>query len=237
MKNRRNYYRLLQVQPDAPLEVIKASYRTLMQKLKYHPDLGGDEWNAALLNEAYAVLCDPAKRAVYDREEMHRRPRVGPQSRTVPSTELDVSALPPRLIEPRCPFCGTRNTDGPYQDLATCNGCGGPLQLIAFEPNGSGKRGSRRIEQQSNVEYIVKWPPPTRYRGTVINLSPTGLRFVSDQCLIPQSVIKLDTKALTSIARVTHCLAHERTGLFATGVHFLTLGLHRPRGSFVSESA
>ena len=28
MRNRRNYYRLLQVQPDAPLEIIRASYRT-----------------------------------------------------------------------------------------------------------------------------------------------------------------------------------------------------------------
>ena len=46
MQNRRNYYRLLQVQPDAAPEVIKASYRTLMQKLRLHPDLGGDEWNA-----------------------------------------------------------------------------------------------------------------------------------------------------------------------------------------------
>ena len=68
MKNRRNYYRVLQVQPDAPLEVIKASYRTLMQKLKHHPDLGGDHSNATFLNEAYAVLCDPHKRADYDRK-------------------------------------------------------------------------------------------------------------------------------------------------------------------------
>ena len=61
--NRRNYYRLLHVQPDAPGEVIKASYRTLMQKLRQHPDLGGDDCNAALLNEAYAVLTNPERRA------------------------------------------------------------------------------------------------------------------------------------------------------------------------------
>jgi hypothetical protein len=39
-QNRRNYYRILHVQPDAPMEVIRASYRTLMQKLRFHPDLG-----------------------------------------------------------------------------------------------------------------------------------------------------------------------------------------------------
>ena len=67
-KNRRNYYRILHVQPDAPVEIIKSSYRTLMQKLKAHPDLGGDEWNAALINEACAVIIDPEKRAAYDTE-------------------------------------------------------------------------------------------------------------------------------------------------------------------------
>ena len=64
MKNRRNYYRVLQVQPDAPAEVIKASYRTLMQKLKHHPDLGGDQWNASIINQAYSVLSDEKKMPV-----------------------------------------------------------------------------------------------------------------------------------------------------------------------------
>ena len=68
MKNRRNYYRLLRVQPDASLEIIKHSYRTLMQKLQHHPDLGGEEWNARNINMAYATLRDPKKRATYDRK-------------------------------------------------------------------------------------------------------------------------------------------------------------------------
>ena len=49
-KNRRNYYRVLHVQPDAPIEVIKASYRALMGPLRHHPDLGGDHETAALIN-------------------------------------------------------------------------------------------------------------------------------------------------------------------------------------------
>ncbi len=66
--NRRNYYRILHVQMDAPTEIIKASYRTCMQKLRAHPDLGGDNWNAALINAALAVLSNPEKRQRYDRE-------------------------------------------------------------------------------------------------------------------------------------------------------------------------
>ncbi|MDH4065885.1 MAG: DnaJ domain-containing protein, partial [Acidobacteriota bacterium] len=66
--NRRNHYRTLHVQPDAPVEAIRASYRTLMQSLKLHPDLGGDHWTAVHVNAAYAVLTDPVRRAAYDRE-------------------------------------------------------------------------------------------------------------------------------------------------------------------------
>ena len=81
MHNRRNFYRVLQVQPDAPHEIIKASYRTLMQKLKAHPDLGGDQWNAAVINEAYAVLSNPGKRAKYDTEQLQLRKSVGADAR------------------------------------------------------------------------------------------------------------------------------------------------------------
>lgn len=65
-QNQRNYYRVLYVQPDAPFEIIQASYRTLMQKLKAHPDLGGDEWIASVINEAFAALSDPVRRRAYD---------------------------------------------------------------------------------------------------------------------------------------------------------------------------
>jgi len=67
-KNRRNYYRILQVQPDAAPEVIKSNYRTLLQKLRLHPDLGGEEWNAVLINEAYNILRHPEKRKAYDKQ-------------------------------------------------------------------------------------------------------------------------------------------------------------------------
>ena len=73
MKNRRNYYRILKVQPDAPVEIIRASYRTLMRELKLHPDLGGSTYDASLLNEAYETLSNSARRAAYD-EQAHVRP-------------------------------------------------------------------------------------------------------------------------------------------------------------------
>ncbi|PIU18853.1 MAG: hypothetical protein COT18_09665 [Elusimicrobia bacterium CG08_land_8_20_14_0_20_59_10] len=63
---KKNYYKILQVQPDAHPAIIKTAYRTMMQELKMHPDLGGDNARAQELNEAHEVLSDPEKRRAYD---------------------------------------------------------------------------------------------------------------------------------------------------------------------------
>lgn len=64
----RDYYRILQVSRDADPEVIEKAYRVLARKR--HPDVRperADAHDAMIeLNEAYAVLSDPVKRAAYD---------------------------------------------------------------------------------------------------------------------------------------------------------------------------
>ena len=50
------------------MEIIRASYRTLMRELKNHPDLGGSTSEASILNEAYETLSDPKLRAAYDKK-------------------------------------------------------------------------------------------------------------------------------------------------------------------------
>lgn len=60
------YYQLLHVDPSAAPEVIQAAYRTLMGRLRMHPDLGGRPELAQQLNDAYATLRDPARRLAYD---------------------------------------------------------------------------------------------------------------------------------------------------------------------------
>ena len=69
---RRNFYRILHLQPDASSEVVRSNFVALMHKLRLHPDLGGDHWNASLLSEAYGTLSNPALRAEYDRELLAR---------------------------------------------------------------------------------------------------------------------------------------------------------------------
>ena len=61
-------YRLLQVDPEADVEVIRAAFRALAAK--HHPDVGGSASQMAELNGAMAVLSNPAARAVYDRQRL-----------------------------------------------------------------------------------------------------------------------------------------------------------------------
>jgi len=70
MKPKRDYYQILHVHPEAPREIIKSSYRTLMQRMRMHPDLGGDNDSAAAINEAYAILMEPEQRAAYDKSRL-----------------------------------------------------------------------------------------------------------------------------------------------------------------------
>ena len=73
-----DYYVILEVPPTATLAEVKRSYRHLVRK--YHPDLNKQalDEHIKLLNEAYAVLRDPLKRAKWDalRAEEERRKRV-----------------------------------------------------------------------------------------------------------------------------------------------------------------
>ena len=65
----RTHYDTLEVSPKASLEAIKGAYRFLCQK--WHPDKNPQgraeaEQVTRSLNEAYAVLSDPERRAAYD---------------------------------------------------------------------------------------------------------------------------------------------------------------------------
>jgi hypothetical protein len=85
-----DYYAALHVAPDAPPEVIRAAYRTLIQRR--HPDKSsGLDSQAAVLNEAYRVLSNPTERCAYDaarqgraaRPETPRQPGAAPSRRVV----------------------------------------------------------------------------------------------------------------------------------------------------------
>lgn len=68
MQNFRNYYEILEVAKDAPVDEIKKAYRRLARQ--YHPDLNpgnkAAEEKFKDLGEAYEVLGDATKRSQYD---------------------------------------------------------------------------------------------------------------------------------------------------------------------------
>lgn len=73
-----DYYRILQVDPQAEPEIVTAAFRVLARRL--HPDrdlTGVHEVRMAEINRAYAVLRDPAKRKQYDAERTLLQP-MGP---------------------------------------------------------------------------------------------------------------------------------------------------------------
>jgi molecular chaperone DnaJ len=68
MAEKRDYYEVLGVGRDASAEDIKKAFRKLA--FHYHPDHNHDDGASDKfkeLNEAYEILCDPTKRAAYDR--------------------------------------------------------------------------------------------------------------------------------------------------------------------------
>jgi len=94
-----DFYRVLQVDPEADPEVVQAAYRVLARKL--HPDLTGDESGMKRLNEAWDALRDPARRSAYDVERSQRlatadvaTPKAGPSSSRVMKTLVEDHAGP-----------------------------------------------------------------------------------------------------------------------------------------------
>ena len=88
-------YDVLNVSPRAEPVVIEAAYRALMKR--YHPDQAGpgeaSAANAAEINEAYAVLRSPERRAEYDRREQAAQKQAQQQARRV---AIQPAPAPPR---------------------------------------------------------------------------------------------------------------------------------------------
>lgn len=236
MGNRRHYYRILHVQPDAPLEVIKSSYRTLMTKLRQHPDLGGDDANASLLNEAYAVLTDPAKREAYDRELL---PRVSKSHLSgFRGADVDAGADSPPMVR-SCPFCrATRDLRLEFKRDTRCHRCAGPLYPAdKLDDAGSDQRALLRMPRTGQIQVFTCWPQQS-IPAYARDLSPAGIQFVFELELNREQIIKIEDPFVHAIARVANCrrLKGRIEPSFAISAAFLTRLFDRAQGTFLSTS-
>jgi len=229
METPHNLYLILHVQPDAPEEIIRSSYRTLMTKLRRHPDLGGDHHTATLINEAYAVLCDPAKRAAYD--EAWRSVAANPVAASRTATDA-----PARSPVPTCQFCGaTHGFVDRIHASATCTTCNTPLAPAVRERLDSGQRAVSRVPRRLLLNYFTGWPGQGPFHGEARDLSLHGLRFVTQAALPVTKLLKVDCEALNALVRVVACTDNdERDWRWLIRAEYVTVSFRRARGGFVT---
>jgi len=229
MKNRRNYYRILQVQADAPIEVIRSSYRTLMRELKQHPDLGGSAAKAALINEAYETIGDAKRRAEYDRKMSPPKRKSG-----VPRA---ADEKPPPAVK-SCPLCRTP-LDQNACSGERCPDCEIPLRRTVGEClDQKHRRAMSRMQKRGRILYFSSWPQKAR-EAEMLDLSPKGMRFLGSERLESGTVLKINTPLLTASAIVTNVHQKEKAGqmVYSIGVSFVAVAFGDSKGSFLSVTA
>ena len=217
-QERRNLYRLLFVQPEAPPEVIKAAYRALMTTLRGHPDLGGNAERAAQLNMAYAVLSDAAQRLAYDK--------------TLRRLHADIVD-----DVPGCPFCGHVMPRALRRDTR-CLHCDSPLHPAPDPERAAGSEllGRRRGERFERAQTVrVSLPDgPAEVPAMLRDLSLGGLSLHFDHRLPPGSVLRVRAPAFDALAQV----AASRSTLGGITVHarLLTLLIEQGRQGVVVDA-
>lgn len=241
--NRRNHYRVLHVQPEAPFEVIRASYRTLMGTLKMHPDLGGDHATAALINAAWDVLSDPARRAAYDRSLRlaAMRASAGSPAGKAPAGPQAFQTRPaPRAGDGAglaCPFCGL-GLQGAMAAQIRCRQCQSPLGL-APQPVPTarellGRRKATRYDKVQPLTVYPAWqggPVPARLR----DLSLTGARFDLACSVQPGQVLRLINQDFEALVQVVSVRRQGEQWL--VGSRLASAFFPKKKGVFVSEHA
>jgi DnaJ domain len=244
-KNRRNYYRILHVQPEAPSAVIKAAYRALMGPLRQHPDLGGEHEAAALINEAYAVLGDAGKRQAYDRT----RGKAGLQGRgngqgnpgTVPANASASSEQAPDparwMIDRCCPLCRhpLAATLGAH---ARCARCEGPLtpapQPAADGREVFGRRASSRLARNHPVVLVPGWKAAP-LNAVMRDLSLTGVSLRLQVPIAASRAIRIVDPGFDAVALVVSC--RRSANLYSLHARLLTVRFIRQAGVFISTTA
>ncbi|MDW3095311.1 MAG: DnaJ domain-containing protein [Gammaproteobacteria bacterium] len=241
MSKSKNFYQILHVQQDAPSEVIRSTYRTIMQKLKMHPDLGGDQENAALINEAYSVLMDEHARAEYDKHLSASQNSNVRENYT--EQQADHYKEPSATIfkENQCFFCELPHNHGEHaKSDSLCTRCGAalyPATMQNIELNGN--RLINRVEKQWPVSFYTNWQDARGYIGMTQDVSLNGIQILSNTYIENGKVLKLSSHMLDAVAvvvnsRSDHTILRKR---WRIGLEYLTLRFHQVQGTFVKIDA
>ncbi len=254
MPNRPNHYQVLHVQPDAPDALIRASYRTLMQNLRMHPDLGGSHEQAVLINEAFATLSHADRRAAYDRTLAAKAAAASSARRAATSTAQSTSAShsptadevtapgPPRATRhPRpCGFCGAPSAAVLVESPdSVCHAC--DSALFPARKHQVGESSRRAIDRLPRHMPLTFRRSPTRpaATGTTEDVSLHGACFTSTTEVHVGDLLSLECEFCSAVAHVKNVRMSGRPGsrVLQVGVEFLTLRIKHTRGGLVSTVA
>jgi hypothetical protein len=206
-QERRNLYRILFVQPEAPPEMITAAYRCLMSLLRTHPG-SADSETAERIKQAYAILRDGEKRRAYD--SSRRRPLSARVPGAEPGKRL-AAAHAPHV----CPFCGLA---APRQLTAEtrCTRCASPLAPVACDPAETqetfGRRSAPRMEKDCRVT-VHAAPSSPPLSGVLHDLSATGISLYTAVPVPAGRNIRVETLGIDLVAHVLRVQPRERTYL------------------------
>ena len=144
------------------MAIIRGSYRTLMQQLKHHPDLGGDTATAALINEAYAVLSNPDKRQnTMPSWISWRKSPSGVPTNGRPGSgwlQIELWILPGSAFSVQLRTNSARKKARRYLQQ-----CGSPLAIAGNQRIESiGQRSILRIDKQQDITFYTQWPQSQR---------------------------------------------------------------------------
>ena len=233
-KERRNYYRILHVQPEAPVEIIVASYRSMMSKLRHHPDLGGDHETAILINEAYTVLSDPQKRRAYDQARRRMKKEQTLQKGGVPNA--GGSDYRPVANLKECAYCAAAAPAVIIADTR-CARCDSPLASICSWVNDKrellGRRRGTRVSRTENATIHVGLntpPSPARLK----DLSPTGLSLITPVPVNLGTTVRVISPNVDIVARVVGVRTRDWTHILHGKL--LTAWFASHSGVFVSTA-
>jgi hypothetical protein len=229
-----DYYRVLNVPPDAGASTIEASYRVLMQRLKTETSIGADRAERAL-NEAYAILCDSERRAAYDLQRDIAA--ASARSATRPDERPTADNADAHFGAHACLFCGTpHGLPRALERDDDCAACGSPLcPAERHRHDYSGQRMLGRMPKHLPLLLYTGWPQAQPFAAEMHNISLNGMKIATLQRLPVNQIVKIDCEVCRALGRIAYCERDaQRAEGFAMGVEFLTLRFTKSAGTFVS---
>jgi len=186
-------------------------------------------------------LTNPASRERYDHERqlIYREPSIKPAKKPANDPPDRAENSPAADPDPACRFCLTPHDRSDLEEPdAVCPNCASPLRPASeWRLEHKGQRAINRIPARLAIEYYTTWPQHAPCTGQTLDVSPNGMRFMSNRRLGEGRRVKIDSEIINAIALVTHCQRDGSNSCWIVGVAFETLRLKRSQGAFFSAEA